>query len=147
MPFRIKLQFFSRKPWNILGLAFLSHSSFHCCLLGNLTIFFFSFTLHIVFFRHCCLLLSLTLSAVIWNFTVIKQCVALAMLLFSVASWTLVFSSSVWFSLFLCEWIIALGSTATTLVSLIPKNISFVSFEVYIFIFCFWFLFVRFLLF
>lgn len=129
MPFRIKLLFFCRNPWNILNLAFLFHSSFHCCLLGNLT-FFFAFALHIFFFRHWCLLPSLTLSAVIWNFTVIKQWVALAMLLFSVASWTLVFSSSVWFSLFLCEWIMALRSTATILVSLILKNVSFVSFEV-----------------
>lgn len=129
MTLRMNLQFYSRKPWNILGLAFLFHSSFHCYLLGNLTFFFFAFALHIFFFRHWCLLPSLTLSAVIWNFTVIKQCVALAMLLFSVASWTLVLSSSVWFSLFLCEWIIALGSTATTLVSLILRNISLVSFE------------------
>lgn len=59
--------------------------------------------------------LSLSLSAVIWNLTVIKQCVALVMLLFSMASWTIVFSSFIWFSLFLYEWIAALGSAATTL--------------------------------
>lgn len=88
---------------------------------------------------------SLSLSAVIWNFTVIKQCVALAMLLFSVASWTLVFSSSIWFSLVLCEWITALGFIATTSGSLIPENVSFVLFEAWVFFFCFWFLFLSFL--